>query len=169
MAFSLSVIRSFTACLLLIKDCNQRDQTSYELLDKVISLLLPTPTIGPRHCPLLSHYWLFLKTPHSALTNLNESPISLISQTHCFTCVLYPWLLATSHLCSLNNLVPFLWNALQTCVAIYFFPKTRGGKQHIWLDSAAILETNYFSPSIQCQSCEKIISTPPFSQQPFAP
>lgn len=51
-------------------------------------------------------------------------------------------------------------NALVTYIDPHHPPprKKKEEEKIHWLDCAAILETNYFYPSIQCQTCKKILS-----------
>lgn len=126
--------------------------------------------MGPRYCSLLSHYWWFIKTPYPTLKDLDESLLSLISKTNRFTCGLYCWLQTTSQAFlpqspgfSLLTLFPVLFKYVLLLAHhrhSHHHPlptqkHTRRGIKHIWPDSAAIWEANYFPPYIQCQFVRK--------------
>lgn len=128
-AFSLSVIRSFTACLLFIQNCNQRQQTFSELLEKVIILPLPNTHCGTQTLLLLSHSWWFTKTPYTMITDLDESLLSLISKITVSSVFSVHTSQTSSRLCSLNHLVPpYLTLPCKNLSLFQKQKKKRGGK-----------------------------------------
>lgn len=161
MTFSLQLLDPSLPTFFSFKTVSRESRPSMNSYTRSSFFSYPTSIMGPRHCYLLSHYWQFIKIPYSMLADLNESLSALIAKTNYFTCVLHPCFPVTFHNLLLSHLVPLAILPMH-CKHVLPLPscsptpQKREGNQLFWLDSAAILETNYFSPSIQCQTCEKI-------------
>lgn len=111
--------------------------------------------MGSNHCSLLSHYWWFINTPYPTLADLDEIYYTLLTAS-IFS--IQASLLPPKH-CSLNHIVPLYWlcaNALYTCIAPSLPQKEEEKTPLAWF---CHFRDQLFSPSIQCQTCEKMYAS----------